>query len=60
MTKFYCRRLSALSFLFALVLSLTACLGNDGGAEKENAKQDTNKTISNEKWKVPTGVDPQY
>ncbi len=60
MTKFYCRRLSVLSLLFALILSLTACLGKDDQAEKENAKQDTNKTISNEKWKVPTGVDPQY
>ena len=60
MTKFYFRRISLLSLVFSLVLSLTACFGNDGPTGKEKENKDTNKTISDEKWKIPTGVDPQY
>jgi uncharacterized lipoprotein len=60
MTQFNYRRLSVLSILFALVLSLTACFESDGETGNKKADQDKNKTISGEKWKVPTGADPKY
>ncbi len=54
MTHLSFRRFSILSILFALVLSLTACIGN--GGDSENKKTDQGTAI----WEVPTGADPQY